>query len=142
MPDPTDWRTDAPHEVPTGIRAGDYLNGRPWPLSPLIHSALAAGAEMDEANRRLQAVIQGASVEALAVTARIMAAGEQPATTLALDLVRAEAAIARVRELHAAIYVPHVVRRQEVAGPGPQEACAACDVWVPCRTIRALDGEP
>lgn len=62
----------------------------------------------------------------LAVLVRIAAAGEQPETQLATDLIAAEAAIARVRELH----VPDAA----------EVWCDGCGLGWPCPTIRALDG--
>lgn len=66
---------------------------------------------------------------------RRIAAGEQPETQLAVDLVNAEAALARAR----AVYAPHL-EALTVGGRRPERA-SEC-VCVGCLIIRALDGMP
>jgi hypothetical protein len=92
MPDPDRPTTELIHysvDQPAPVK-------RLTPIALLADAARAAAAH-ELAMSRVQEVIRGASTEALAVTARIVAAGEQPTTQLAVELVRAEAALARVR---------------------------------------------
>lgn len=83
MPDLTD--EDEPH-------LGEYPGGL-----ALLAQGIVAARDMAAAEARLREVIEGASADTVAVVARIASAGEQPETQLAVDLIAAEATIARVR---------------------------------------------
>jgi hypothetical protein len=97
-----DERVETPAQVEQVVRAAGYnktvadeilahfVQGGQTNRAGVVNALTSYAQTVEDGDR-------ASDLEALAVTARIVAAGEQPTTQLAVELVRAEAALARVR---------------------------------------------